>query len=656
MGYRNPYDMDYDQEGELFAYDADMEWDIGSPWYRPTRVVHATSGSEFGWRSGTGKWPTYYADSLPPVVDIGPGSPVGAEFGYGAKFPAKYQKAFYICDWTFGTMYAIHMKPQGSTYVAAKEEFVSRSPLPLTDVAIGKDGAMYFTVGGRGTQSELYRVTYTGKDFIAPIGKEKDQFLPLRELRRELEVYHSASIDSLKSQAATLVPRLLESLGHQDRFIRYAARVALERVPVELWDAKVLALAEPQASIHGMIALAHQGKPEHGPQAVATLLKLKPVSLDVETQLNWHRALQLVCLRLGTPEENLRVKLLETLEPQFPVAGAKPSTAETDDPNSWVYEGFTSTDYLNRELVQILVYLQSKQVVAKTIPLLEQASQQRGGQLGALLERNRGYGNAILAMIKNQPDLQQMSYVFALRNAKDGWSNQDKLAYYRWFQRAHTWSGGASYQKFLDNIADDAYENSTDSQRLVIEASGLRKAYQPPELPKAVGPGKAWTFAEVMNLGEAALTGRDFKNGERAFGAARCVVCHRFVGQGGATGPDLTQAAGRFQLKDLVEAIVDPSKVVSDQYRATQIVTDGGQVIVGRLLNETDKQVTILVDPENSSKVREIPRDEIESMQPSKASLMPAELLNSLNESEVLDLLAYLLSRGDASSAMFKKK
>ena len=38
---------------------------MGMPWYRPTRVVHATSGSEFGWRSGTGKWPTYYVDSLP---------------------------------------------------------------------------------------------------------------------------------------------------------------------------------------------------------------------------------------------------------------------------------------------------------------------------------------------------------------------------------------------------------------------------------------------------------------------------------------------------------------------------------------------------------------------------------------------------------------
>ena len=95
VGYRNAYRFSFNADGEMFAYDSDMEWDIGTPWYRPTRMVHATSGSEFGWRSGTGKWPAYYVDSLPPMLDIGPGSPVGMSFGYGTRFPAKYQKALF---------------------------------------------------------------------------------------------------------------------------------------------------------------------------------------------------------------------------------------------------------------------------------------------------------------------------------------------------------------------------------------------------------------------------------------------------------------------------------------------------------------------------------------------------------------------------------
>ena len=64
-GFRNPYDFAFNGDGELFTYDADMEWDIGAPWYRPTRVNHVPAGAEFGWRSGWAKWPEYYLDSLP---------------------------------------------------------------------------------------------------------------------------------------------------------------------------------------------------------------------------------------------------------------------------------------------------------------------------------------------------------------------------------------------------------------------------------------------------------------------------------------------------------------------------------------------------------------------------------------------------------------
>ncbi len=111
VGFRNQFDHAFNRHGELFTYDADMEWDIGAPWYRPTRVYHVISGAEFGFRNGSGKWPEYAIDSFGTAVDIGPGSPTGVAFGYGAKFPTKYQEAFYIADWSFGKLRAVHLTP-----------------------------------------------------------------------------------------------------------------------------------------------------------------------------------------------------------------------------------------------------------------------------------------------------------------------------------------------------------------------------------------------------------------------------------------------------------------------------------------------------------------------------------------------------------------
>ena len=168
-----------------------MEWDYGTPWYRPTRVNHVVSGSEYGWRTGTGKWPSHYPDSLPPTIDIGPGCPTGAEFGTGANFPRRYQDALYILDWTFGTIYAVHLTPDGASYTGTRETFVAGKPFPVTDLVFHSDGAMYFAIGGRRTQSALYRVTWAGGDIAekAPAQAGKDA-AKLRKLRKRLEAFH----------------------------------------------------------------------------------------------------------------------------------------------------------------------------------------------------------------------------------------------------------------------------------------------------------------------------------------------------------------------------------------------------------------------------------------------------------------------------------
>jgi putative heme-binding domain-containing protein len=122
-----------------------------------------------------------------------------------------------------------------------------------------------------------------------------------------------------------------------------------------------------------------------------------------------------------------------------------------------------------------------------------------------------------------------------------------------------------------------------------------------------------------------------------------------------ATGPDLTQLAGRFNVRDLTEAIIEPSKVISDQYRGSTVVTKDGLSISGRVIAETGTSVTVLTNPEDPTKITEIAKSDVEELQPSSVSIMPADLLKPLNQDEVLDLLAYLLSRGEKNNPMFRR-
>ena len=642
-GYRNPYDMAFNADGELFAYDSDMEWDLGLPWYKPTRVNHATSGSELGWRSGAGNWPACYPDCVPALIDIGPGSPVGVAFGYGAKFPHKYQRALYICDWTFGTMYAIHLEPDSSTYRGTKEEFLSRSPLPLTDVTVGRDGAVYFIVGGRGAKSELYRVTYRGPEPTTPADARDTAGAAERRTRHALESLHHRTEDP-----AAAVALALPELASPDRFVRYAARVALEHQPLELWQERALGLQEPRSVIAAAIAVARQAEPPAQAAVLAALDRIDVMALDAAGKVDLLRAYELALIRLGAPTAEVASRIASRFCPLFP---------------SGVFD-------LDRELASMLVAVRAPGIVTKLVGLLAASSGSGGAtniapseaDLRRLIERNSGYGSAVRASLEKRSDLLQIHYAYVLRTVteKDAWSTADRSRYYEWFSRAREWAGGESFRKFLTNIEMESMAGMSENEKLALETLGVRKRYVPPPLPKPEGPGRIWTVENVMAVVEkpdadGLAKGRDFEHGKRTFAAARCVVCHRHGDDGGATGPDLTQAGGRFQVKDLVEAIIHPSKVVSDQYRATIVQTADGRVVTGRIVNESPEKIVVVTDPEDATKFIEIRRADIDELLPANESLMPKGLLDELNAAEVLDLLAYTLSRGNKHDGRFMK-
>ncbi len=162
-GIRNAYDLVFHPQGGLFVHDSDMESDVNTAWYRPTALFDVTEGGEFGWRTGWAKWPDYYVDRLPNLLETGRGSPTGACCYEHYMFPIRYHNSLFLADWSEGRILNVRLKPRGSGYIADSEVFLKGQPLNVTDLEVGPDGAIYFCTGGRGTSGGVYRVVYKGE-------------------------------------------------------------------------------------------------------------------------------------------------------------------------------------------------------------------------------------------------------------------------------------------------------------------------------------------------------------------------------------------------------------------------------------------------------------------------------------------------------------
>ena len=151
------------------------------------------------------------------------------------------------------------------------------------------------------------------------------------------------------------------------------------------------------------------------------------------------------------------------------------------------------------------------------------------------------------------------------------------------------------------------------------------------------------------------MTGRDFERGRRLFGEARCFSCHRFANEGGAEAPDLTTVSARYSVRDLLEKVLYPNKAISDQYAATVFTLTDGRIVTGRIVNYQGDDMSVMASMLDPGGLVNVNARQVELMEKSKVSMMPAGLLDTFAEDEILDLAAYLLSRGDSASKMFKR-
>ncbi|MEO6005818.1 MAG: c-type cytochrome [Opitutus sp.] len=624
-GLRNSFDLAFDQSGELFTFDSDAEWDLGTPWYRPTRICHLVPAGEYGWRDDAAVWPAYFEDSVAPVLNIGPGSPSGLIFGFGAKFPARYQRALFVCDWTFATVHAVFLQPQGATYRAEIAEFVGGAGLPLTEVVIGKDGAMYLLVGGRRLGSAIYRVRYTGSENVDAVAAPHP--------RAEIIHRHNLEDAQLRSDP-DVVNKIWSDLGSADRALRFAARVALEKQPVERWRERALHEQNLEIGLASALALARQGTADDQTAVLRTVDSWPWPRLSAEQKLRALRVAELVLARSGEPTKQDRANWHSILSAPFPDADSR----------------------VSRELSRLRCALGDTTIIQPLLTLMNADTGETQAMGTAYFERNSKYGQAVREMLESAPLLERMHHAQMLLWLTNEWTADQRRAYFQSLADAVAFSkGGHRYAEFWHRIRDAALERMPAAERPALAAIGAASAFTPAgeNVPPPKGPGREWTVASAATLASGHLSHRDFKQGKAMFSAAGCVACHRLGADGGTIGPDLTAVGQRFSVPELLESIVEPSRTISDQYRMVLFRTKEGQTYSGRVLSRDADATRVATNLMRPSQTIAIPNNHIVSEEALPVSVMPSGLVDLLNEAELLDLLAYLVSAGNPQHPAF---
>jgi putative heme-binding domain-containing protein len=627
-GLRNPYGIDFNQYGDCFTYDADAEHDMGAPWYRPTRMLHLTTGGDFGWRGVTGSWPAYYPDhpdNAVPGLDIGKGSPTTVKFGTRSNFPEKYREGLFILDWAYGRILLVNLLPRGSSYSMTSENFLKGRPLNVTDIEFGANGSMYLITGGRKTQSTLYRVTYAGKRNPRKTGKNKELTghqaecktfsARARQSRRELEALLNHEITDEQFEQAW------QQLGNPDPWISHAAARVIERLPIAPWEEKAFEEKNPMIAVRAIVCLMRSQECQQTTRAIRRLVDLAQQSdrqtfrYSLDDSIQEH-ALYGILLATAPSHPNtgkIPPELVDTLAAMYPAANANTNEKATA---STVAARFNYV--LNRFLSELLATLGDEKFVSKTIDLVSQTT---------------------------NPE-QRLHFLYVLRNVAEGWTPNLRRSYFKHLAMAAEEQGGAGLPEFLQQIREDAMKHVPAEMRPELAAIVDTSVTSNQPATSLASPPRAkvrdWTVDQILSGNQLA---GDQQRGKRVFSVAGCIHCHRFADDGHLIGPDLTAAMRRYSRRDLLAAIVRPSDVIAENYRGVQILTNDGRVFTGQITRGGDFRSPILriaTDPAHPSRVIEIQKSEITSRKNSNVSWMPDGLLDTFTRQQIFDLLSYL--------------
>jgi putative membrane-bound dehydrogenase-like protein len=510
------------------------------------------------------------------------------------------------------------------------------------------------------------RVSQPVRDALAPRLADLDPFVRRR------------ACESFMQQPRANIPvsKLMPLLADPDRFIRSAARTAIEHGDREEFRRQLdtLSSSPPRLLVESILAL------------------VRTAPLDERTQENLLRRETVLLAALlrpdggpGRPDAGCTADLLRVIELTY-LLGLRKADAAASAPLRIVLLGHFSTTEdtpANRETARLLAFLDEPGAVP-------------------LLVRHQATVSDLKAQIHD---------AYCLRAMKQGWTSQTKQQLWAWYEKASKWEGGYSFQGYLDFMIQelvtllDAHEReqmlaqgerfpfptrvlvraldvdsdlsrikalaslytrlhshertgaAADLRALVAgklgrskrpEAHAALRALEelnarPPVLAPAAATERTYSMPLLVDnvLNAAVMKSASSERGEKVIEKAKCLDCHKFGSKGEGVGPDLSTLNSRFRLEEILESIVEPSKVISDQYKPVTVATADGKLYNGMPIVADAANLVLLLS--DGSKVT-IPTSEIDGKKESSVSVMPAGLINSLSYQEIADLLALFAS------------